>query len=88
MAAKTNHLKPMSWLVMDILDLKFPDKYFDVVIDKGTIDSLMVDQGSPWEPKEEVLLDVRKALSEVWIVTYLVVIEGGGTSYARLALSI
>ena len=74
MAAKTNHLKPMSWLVMDILDLKFPDKYFDVVIDKGTIDSLMVDQGSPWEPKEEVLLDVRKALSEVWIVTYLVFI--------------
>ena len=65
MAAKTNHLKPMSWLVMDILDLKFPDKYFDVVIDKGTIDSLMVDQGSPWEPKEEVLLDARKALSEV-----------------------
>lgn len=74
MATKTNHLKPMSWLVMDILDLKFPDKYFDVVIDKGTIDSLMVDQGSPWEPKEEVLLDVRKALSEVWIVTYLVFI--------------
>lgn len=74
MAAKTNHLNPMSWLVMDILDLKFPDKYFDVVIDKGTIDSLMVDQGSPWEPKEEVLLDVRKALSEVWIVTYLVFI--------------
>ena len=64
----------MSWLVMDILDLKFPDKYFDVVIDKGTIDSLMVDQRSPWEPKEEVLLDVRKALSEVWIVTYLVFI--------------
>ena len=88
MATKTNHLKPMSWLVMDILDLKFPDKYFDVVIDKGTIDSLMVDQGSPWEPKEEVLLDVRKALSEVWIVTYLVFIEGGGTSYARLPLSI
>ena len=66
MATKTNHLKPMSWLVMDILDLKFPDKCFDVVIDKGTIDSLMVDQGSPWEPKEEVLLDARKALSEVY----------------------
>ncbi|XP_041379483.1 LOW QUALITY PROTEIN: EEF1A lysine methyltransferase 4-like [Gigantopelta aegis] len=64
MATKTNHLKPMSWLVMDILDLKFPDKIFDVVIDKGTIDSLMVDQGSPWEPKEESYLMLEKALSE------------------------
>ncbi|OMJ94504.1 hypothetical protein SteCoe_2276 [Stentor coeruleus] len=31
----------MSWTVMDVMDLKFPNNYFDLAIDKSTIDALL-----------------------------------------------
>jgi hypothetical protein len=44
----------MSWRVMDMTALDFPDGSFDVVIDKAAMDALLTDEGSVWEPNAEV----------------------------------
>ena len=67
MRTKNVSLAGMSWHVMDMLDLKFGDKLFDVVLDKGSIDSLLVDQKDVWNPQQEVRERVEKALSEVFM---------------------
>lgn len=55
----------LKWHVMDMLELSFDSESFDVVIDKGSIDALMVDQEDVWNPKQEVIKRVEKALAEV-----------------------
>ena len=55
----------LRWHVMDMLDLGFDRESFDVVLDKGSLDALMVDQEDVWNPKQEVIEQVEKALNEV-----------------------
>jgi len=31
----------MTWEVMDVRDLKYPDEFFDVILDKSTIDAML-----------------------------------------------
>ena len=50
---------------MDMLELAFDSGSFDVVLDKGSLDALMVDQGDVWNPKQEVIRRVEKAIAEV-----------------------
>jgi hypothetical protein len=50
---------------MDIRDLKFEDKSFDVVIDKGTMDALMCDRGDVWDPSPELIKEVKAEVDEV-----------------------
>ena len=40
----------MEWIFMDMTDLKFEERSFDVVIDKASMDALMVDEGDVWHP--------------------------------------
>lgn len=35
----------MSWITMDMTDMNFESESFDVVIDKASMDALMVDEG-------------------------------------------
>ncbi len=65
MREKTAAMVDMKWEVMDMLDLKYGAESFDVVLDKGSIDSLLVDQGSVWNPDPKVIDKVERALSEV-----------------------
>ena len=58
----------LKWHVMDMLHLEFDSETFDVVLDKGSLDALMVDQGDVWNPKQEVIERVEKALSEVGVL--------------------
>ena len=46
MRARYKEMDRMEWLRMDVLKLEFPDSTFDVVIDKGTIDSLLCGSNS------------------------------------------
>ena len=55
----------LKWQVMDMLHLEFDSESFDVVLDKGSLDALMVNQGDVWNPKQEVIERAEKALSEV-----------------------
>ncbi|PVU95880.1 hypothetical protein BB561_001518 [Smittium simulii] len=50
----------MKWQVMDVLDLKYPDNQFDVLIDKGTMDALMCEKGDVWDPSDELKATVKK----------------------------
>ena len=43
----------MIWLEMDMLKMTFENCVFDVVIDKATMDAIMVDEGDVWHPKDE-----------------------------------
>lgn len=70
MREKTKQMDEMNWHVMNMQELHFENCTFDVVVDKGSIDALMVDQGSVWSPKEEVVKTAEKALSEVYSTVY------------------
>ncbi|XP_024529589.1 EEF1A lysine methyltransferase 4 [Selaginella moellendorffii] len=52
-------------LVADIMDMPFKDASFDVVIEKGVMDVLFVDSGSPWDPEPQTRARVDATLKEV-----------------------
>lgn len=47
-----------------MLDLPYSDATFDVVIEKGTMDVLFVDNDNPFDPKAEVRQRVFQMLNE------------------------
>jgi hypothetical protein len=47
----------MTWEVMDVRDLKYPDETFDFAIDKSTIDALLCG--------DEAMLNVAIMMKEV-----------------------
>jgi len=51
------------WEVMDVRDLKIHDSSIDVAIDKGALDAMI--HGSPWDPPEDVRMNVGKCVDEV-----------------------
>lgn len=54
----------LKWEVANILALPFGEASFDVVIEKGTMDVLFVDNDSPWQPKPHVCARVHQMLEE------------------------
>lgn len=52
-------------VVMDMTKLEFPAGSFDVVIDKCAMDALLVDEGDPWNPKEEIKETVDKMMTGI-----------------------
>ncbi|KAF0971807.1 hypothetical protein FDP41_010030 [Naegleria fowleri] len=59
----------MEWIEMDMMDMKgFADCTFDIVLDKGTMDALVVDAGDPWDPEPHVREQTRKMCCEVYRV--------------------
>eukprot|EP00871_Galdieria_phlegrea_P003758 jgi/Galph1/4383/GphlegSOOS_G3125.1 len=57
----------LRWVLGDIreLDKYFEPASFDVVLDKGTMESLMVDEGNPWSPNYQTKQDVQRMLEGV-----------------------
>ena len=56
-------LLPMQ--VADMLQLPFADASFDVVVDKGTLDVLVVDADSLWDPQPSTKQRMFQAIDEV-----------------------
>ena len=54
--------------VMDMCNITYPDESFDVVLEKGTIDALMVHERDPWNISQQTLDMVDRALLQVVIV--------------------
>jgi SAM-dependent methyltransferase len=66
MFSKHAEAKPnMEWICMDMTDLKFQDATFDIVIDKASMDALMVDEGDVWDPELETIKSVDKMCSDI-----------------------
>ncbi|KAL7118858.1 hypothetical protein ACP275_02G027000 [Erythranthe tilingii] len=57
--------KGIKVLEADMLDLPFEDEYFDVVIEKGTMDVLFVDSGDPWNPEPVTVSRVMAMLEGI-----------------------
>ncbi|XP_066508882.1 EEF1A lysine methyltransferase 4-like [Hoplias malabaricus] len=55
----------LSWVCMDICRLAFPDASFDVVIEKGTLDAMLVDERDPWNLSENNGKLLHQVLSEI-----------------------
>ena len=55
----------LSFLEMDMTRLSFPDNSFDLVVEKATLDSLLVDAKSPWNLTSPGHILVSKALRQV-----------------------
>ncbi|RNA05216.1 endothelin-converting enzyme 2 [Brachionus plicatilis] len=65
MKNKYHSLEKMSWLVMDINNLEFEDNSFDCVIEKGTLDALLVDEKDPWNMSQENKFKMQIILEQV-----------------------
>jgi len=56
----------LTWQVADIMHLKdFNDDSFDVVIEKATLDALLVGEKSPWHPSDEAQQTIDACLTEI-----------------------
>lgn len=62
--AKAQGMDSLQWEVADMLSLPFADGSFDIVLEKGTMDVLYVDNDSPWTPRPEVVTRVHQMLGE------------------------
>ncbi|CAL8345422.1 unnamed protein product [Merluccius merluccius] len=65
MAARHAHCPGMTWRQMDMRQLDFPDASFDVVLEKATLDALMVDKKDPWNVSPPTLCLIHQVLQEV-----------------------
>ncbi len=61
-------LESMDWIVMDITDMKFAAESFDVIIEKGTLDSLLVTETDPWKLSEEGKATMDTVLTQVGVL--------------------
>uniref|UniRef100_A0ACB8FBU4 Uncharacterized protein n=1 Tax=Sphaerodactylus townsendi TaxID=933632 RepID=A0ACB8FBU4_9SAUR len=59
------HCPGLQWAVMDAQALAFRDKSFDVVLEKGTLDSMMVEETDPWHVSQEAKTVLERVLTEV-----------------------
>jgi len=65
MQKKHQNCKEMSWVCMDMLNMDFEDNTFDLIIEKGTIDALLVGQKDQWKPSQEIINMMHRCLSEI-----------------------
>lgn len=65
MSARHSDCPGMTWHEMDVRQLSFPDASFDVVLEKATLDALMVDEKDPWRLSPKTSCFIHKALTEV-----------------------
>lgn len=55
----------MSWRRMDARQLSFPDASFDVVLEKATLDAMLVEEKDPWKVSPDTARLIHQVLSEV-----------------------
>uniref|UniRef100_A0A8C4XIY5 EEF1A lysine methyltransferase 4 n=1 Tax=Falco tinnunculus TaxID=100819 RepID=A0A8C4XIY5_FALTI len=65
MRARYARCPGLRWAVMDIRALAFPDATFDVVLEKGTLDVLMVEETDPWDVSPQAAAAMHRVLAEV-----------------------
>lgn len=67
MSARHSDCLGMTWHQMDVRQLCFPDASFDVILEKATLDAIMVEEKTPWEVSPQSASFIHQALTEVWL---------------------
>ena len=71
MQRKYKALEGVEWIVMDARDMmEFPAASFDVVLEKGTLDALLVAENDPWKLSSEAENTVDLILKQVFNLVY------------------
>lgn len=65
MKRKCKDLVEMQWMVMDITNIAFTESSFEVIIEKATLDALMVEERDPWNPTEDMRNRMDSVLTQV-----------------------
>ncbi|CAL8281663.1 unnamed protein product [Lota lota] len=65
MAARHARCPGMTWRQMDARQLDFPDASFDIVLEKATLDALMVEEKDPWKVSPQTACLIHQVLTEV-----------------------
>ncbi|XP_071348023.1 EEF1A lysine methyltransferase 4 [Trachinotus anak] len=65
MTARYSDCPGMTWHQMDVRQLCFPGTSFDVILEKATLDAIMVEEKSPWEVSPQTASFVHQALTEI-----------------------
>ena len=65
MKRKCKDLTEMQWMVMDMTNMTFPEGAFEVIIEKATLDALMVEERDPWNPTGDIRNSMDCVLSQV-----------------------
>lgn len=65
MKRKCKDLTEMQWMVMDMTNMTFPEGSFEVIIEKATLDALMVEERDPWNPTGDIRNSMDCVLSQV-----------------------
>ncbi|KAJ2998962.1 Endothelin-converting enzyme 2 [Globomyces sp. JEL0801] len=69
MKERCAHMPLMTWLEGDIYDLEAciqSTGTFDIALDKGTLDALLVSKFDPWDPEQEILDKVAIYMKQVY----------------------
>lgn len=70
MSARYSHCPGMTWHQMDVRQLSFPDSSFDVILEKATLDAIMVNEKTPWEVSSQTACSIHQALTEVFLKNF------------------
>lgn len=65
MSAKHSDCPGMTWHQMDVRQLLFPDASFDIVLEKATLDAMMVEEKTPWELSSQTACFMHQTLMEI-----------------------
>uniref|UniRef100_A0A3P9PQQ8 EEF1A lysine methyltransferase 4 n=2 Tax=Poecilia reticulata TaxID=8081 RepID=A0A3P9PQQ8_POERE len=65
MSARYSSCPGMTWHQMDVRQLSFADASFDAILEKATLDAIMVEEKSPWEVSPETSSFIHQALIEI-----------------------
>ncbi|KAF3699290.1 Endothelin-converting enzyme 2 [Channa argus] len=65
MRARYSDCPGMTWHQMDVRKLSFPDASFDVILEKATLDAIMVEEKTPWEVSPQTACFIHQALTQI-----------------------
>lgn len=65
MRARHSDRPGMTWHQMDMRQLSFPDESFDVILEKATLDAIMVEEKTSWEVSPQAAVFFHQALTQV-----------------------
>lgn len=66
MAEKYRALPEMTWQVMDITNMIYEAALFDVILEKGTLDALLVHEKDPWNMSLDSRNQIDRILEQVY----------------------